>query len=129
VVAVDVVRVPRQPSARVDCEREGVVFARCHEVLAPTSTVLASHLILVAYAAREWLHRHAPAEPPVGSVARVHRLVLAAHGRWIGPAIDDDAAVDRRGHVADDSWSRHVLSFSMHSMVTPKGDAIFSVDV
>src|SRR5204863_4385336 len=101
-IAVDVVRLPREAATRVDGEGEGVVRARRDEVVAMPTRVLACDLGVGTQAAGERLHRDAAADPAVGLVPRVDLLVLSTHrsrGRS-GPAIDDDAAVDGDGHVA-----------------------------
>ena len=47
----------------------------------------------------------AEAHPTVGIVARMHALILPAYGvgHRLGPAVDDDTAIQRRSHVADDA--------------------------
>ena len=104
VVPVDVVRLPRQPAPRVDGKGERVEISGRAVVLARRPAhPLVSDCRLRTQAAGKRLHGDAATDPAIGLVARVHRFVLPTHGTGDRrrPPVNDDAAVDGHGHVAD----------------------------
>lgn len=92
-IALEVARVPHEPSTRVQGEREGVVLSRLDEVVAGRTLVLSRDLLVRSHAGRKMLHRHSPAQPPVGRVRRVHQFVLPTFLLGERPTIGNDAAI------------------------------------
>jgi hypothetical protein len=123
VIAIDVVRLPaslplasiakanesKSPGAMKSSRGAPLVF--CCALLPPSAR----------------LSRMAPSSPVRTSIRRAHSCRALAHRRdaprRLGPPVDDDAAIDRRGHVTD--YTRALCRSIMDSLSLVEVSCVF----